>query len=45
MREPKPWRSRSRPVRQRPEFVAKAVQEWIAAVGAKTGYIAKTGGH
>ena len=23
-----------------PEFVAKAVQEWIAAVGAKTAYIA-----
>jgi len=22
-----------------PEFVAKAVQEWIAAVGAKTAYI------
>lgn len=22
-----------------PEFVAKAVQNWIAAVGAKTGYI------
>jgi transposase InsO family protein len=23
-----------------PEFVAKAVQEWIAAVGTKTAYIA-----
>ena len=23
-----------------PEFIAKAVQEWIAAVGAKTAYIA-----
>ena len=23
-----------------PEFVAKAVQDWIAAVGAKTAYIA-----
>ncbi len=23
-----------------PEFVAKAVQEWIGAVGAKTAYIA-----
>jgi putative transposase len=23
-----------------PEFVAKAVREWIAAVGAKTAYIA-----
>jgi putative transposase len=23
-----------------PEFVAKAVQEWITAVGAKTAYIA-----
>jgi len=22
-----------------PEFIAKAVQEWISAVGAKTGYI------
>ena len=27
-------------VGQRPEFVAKAVQEWITAVGAKTAYIA-----
>ncbi len=26
-----------------PEFVAKAVQEWIAAVGAKTAYIAPDG--
>jgi putative transposase len=25
--------------RSRPEFVAKAVQEWIAVVGAKTAYI------
>ena len=24
-----------------PEFIAKAVQEWIAAVGAKTAYIAR----
>src|SRR6266516_1656224 len=31
-------RSRSHPVRQR-TGVAKAVQEWIAAVGAKTAYI------
>jgi len=28
------------PFRHGPEFVAKAVQEWIAAVGAKTAYIA-----
>jgi transposase InsO family protein len=26
-----------------PEFVAKAVQEWIAAVGAKTAYIERGG--
>ncbi|SDE67975.1 hypothetical protein SAMN04487779_11031, partial [Belnapia rosea] len=26
-----------------PEFVAKAVQGWIAAVGAKTAYIAPGG--
>ena len=26
-------------IRQRPEFVAKAVREWIAAVGARTAYI------
>src|SRR4051812_9728100 len=33
------WRARPYQVRQRPEFVAKAVQEWITAVGAKTAYI------
>src|SRR4051812_14979359 len=33
------WHSRSHPLRQRPEFVATAVQEWIAAVGSKTAYI------
>src|SRR4029453_15072906 len=32
-------RSRSHPVRQGPEFVAKGGQEWIAAVGPKTAYI------
>ena len=32
-------RARPYQVRQRPEFVAKAVQEWITAVGAKTAYI------
>jgi hypothetical protein len=26
-------------IRSRPEFVARAVQEWIAGVGAKTAYI------
>ena len=31
--------SRSHPLRQRTEFVAKAVQEWIAVAGAKTAYI------
>src|ERR687898_726739 len=25
-----------------PEFIAKAVQEWISAVGAKTAYIARS---
>jgi transposase InsO family protein len=28
-----------RPVRQRPEFAAKAVREWIAAVGSQTAFI------
>jgi transposase InsO family protein len=32
-------RSRPHPLRQRPEFVARAVQDWIAAVGARTAYI------
>src|SRR6266487_3598250 len=32
-------RPHSHPVRQRTGVVAKAVQEWIAAVGAKTAYI------
>jgi putative transposase len=27
-----------------PEFVAKAVQEWIAAVGAKIAYIERASG-
>ncbi len=27
------------PIRQSPEFIAKALREWIAAVGAKTAYI------
>jgi hypothetical protein len=30
---------RSHPVRKPPEFVAKAVQDWIAVPGAKTAYI------
>src|SRR5262245_58292089 len=31
--------SRSHPSDNGPEFVAKAVQDWIAGVGAKTAYI------
>jgi hypothetical protein len=31
--------ARSHPLSNRPEFVAKAVQEWIGVVGAKSAYI------
>ncbi len=33
-------RTEAHSFRQRPEFIAKAVQDWIAAVGARTAYIA-----
>jgi len=35
---PKPH-PKPHPIRQSPEFIAKALREWIAAVGAKTAYI------
>src|SRR5262245_49385351 len=37
------WHPRSHPLRQRTEFVAEAVQKWIAAVGTKTAYIERGG--
>jgi transposase InsO family protein len=36
-------RARPCPLRQRPESVARAVQDWIGAVGAKTAYVAPGG--
>ena len=34
----RPRHANTRPVGQRPEFLAKAVQDWIAAVGSKNAY-------